>query len=99
MVAPAKACNFSNIRLHHGCISVNFQKLFEKHFDALPEFSKSSQKYLLNNTCEKIFAKYLSADACSVKTNNINCDDNDNAMFSNTRVLSFTRQPMKRNFP
>ena len=50
------------------------------------------------NTGEKIFAKYLSADGCFVKTNTINCDDNDNAMFPNTRAFAFTRQPMKRNF-
>ena len=50
------------------------------------------------NTGEKIFAKYLSADGCFVKTNIINCDDNDNAMFPNTRAFAFTRQPMKRNF-
>ena len=47
------------------------------------------------NTGEKIFAKYLSADGCFVKTNAINCDDNDNAMFPNTRAFAFTRQPMK----
>ena len=50
------------------------------------------------NTGKKIFAKYLSADDCFVKTNTINCDDNDNAMFPNTRAFAFTRQPMKRNF-
>ena len=50
------------------------------------------------NTGEKIFAKYLSADGCFVKTNTINCDDNDNAMFPNTRAFAFTRHPMKRNF-
>ena len=50
------------------------------------------------STGEKMFAKYLSADGCFVKTNTINCDDNDNAMFPNTRVFAFTRQPMKRNF-
>ena len=50
------------------------------------------------NTGEKILAKYLSADGCFVKTNTINCDDNDNAMFPNTRAFAFTRQPMKRNF-
>ena len=50
------------------------------------------------NTGEKIFAKYLSADGCFVKTNTINCDDNDNAMFPNTREFAFTRQPMKRSF-
>ena len=27
-----------------------------------------------------MFAKYLSADGCFVKTNTINCDDNDNAI-------------------
>ena len=93
VVAPVKACNFTNIRLHHGCIFVNFLKLFETYFDALLEFSKSSQKYW-----RKKFAKYLSADGCFVKTNTINCDDNDNAMFPNTRAFAFTRQPMKRNF-
>ena len=50
------------------------------------------------NTDNIIFAKYLSADDCFVKTNTINCDDNDNAMFPNTRAFAFTRQPMKRNF-
>ena len=50
------------------------------------------------NTGEKIFAKYLSADGCFVKTNTINCDDNENAMFPNTRAFTFTRQPMKQNF-
>ena len=39
------------------------------------------------NTGEKIFAKYLSADGCFVKTNAVNCDDNDNAMFPNTTAL------------
>ena len=86
VVAPVKACNFTNIRLHHGCIFVNFLKLFETYFDALLEFSKSSQKYW-----RKKFAKYLSADGCFVKTNTINCDDNDNAMFPNTRTFVFTR--------
>ena len=48
---------------------MNFLKLFETHFDALLKVHK--------NTGEKIFAKYHSANACFVKTNNINCDDND----------------------
>ena len=41
-----------------------------------------SQNFLKvhKNTGEKIFAKYLSADGCFVKTNAINCDDNDNAV-------------------
>ena len=86
VVAPVKACNFTNIRLHHGCIFVNFLKLSETYFDAPLEFSKSSQKYW------RIFAKYLSADGCFVKTNTINCDDNENAMFPNTRAFAFTRQ-------
>ena len=76
MVAPVKACNFTNIRLRHGCIFVKFLKLFGRYFDALLEFSKSSK-----NTGEKIFAKYLSADGCFVKTNTINCDDNDDATY------------------
>ena len=46
----------------------------------------------------RCLAKYLSADGCFVKTNTINCDDNDNAMFPNTRTFAFTRQPMKQNF-
>ena len=45
-----------------------------------------------------MFAKYSSADGCFVKTNTINCGDNDNAMFPNTRVFIFTRQPIKQNF-
>ena len=50
------------------------------------------------NTGEKLFARYLSTDGCFVKTETINCNDNDNAMFPNTRTLAFTRQPMKRNY-
>ena len=43
--------------------------------------------------------KYLSADGCFVKTNTINCDDNDDAIcFLNIRAFTFTRQPMKENF-
>ena len=72
---------------------MNFLKLFGTYLDALLEFSKSPQKYW-----QKIFAKYLSADGYFVKTNTINCDDNDNAMFPNTRAFAFTRQPMKRSF-
>ena len=74
MVASVKACNFTNIRLRHGCMFVKSLKLFGTYFDALLEFSESSQK-----NGEKIFAEYLSADGCFVKTNAINCDDNDNA--------------------
>ena len=50
------------------------------------------------NTGNKIFAKYVSADGCFVKTNTINYDDNDNAMFPNTGDFASTRQPMKRSF-
>ena len=66
VVAPVKACNFTNIRLPR-VFFVKFLKLFGPYFDALLEFSKSSQ-----NTGEKIFAKYFSADGCFVKTNTIN---------------------------
>ena len=46
VVAPVKACNFTtNIRLRHRCIFVKFLELFGTCFDALLEFSKSSQKY------------------------------------------------------
>ena len=74
---------------------MKFLTLFGTYFDALLEFSKSSQKYW-----RKKFAKYLSADGCFVKTNTINCDDNDDAtyLFPNTRAFTFTRQLMKRNF-
>ena len=41
------------------------------------------------NTGEKIFNKYLSEDGCFVKTSTINCDDNDNAMFSNTNNIEY----------
>ena len=45
-----------------------------------------------------MFAKYLSADDCFVKSNNnIDCDDNNN-LFLDTREFAFIRQPMKRNF-
>ena len=60
---------------------VNFVKFFGTCFDALLEFSK------------KIFAKYLSPDRCFVKTNTINCDDNDDddMRFPNTRAFAFSR--------
>ena len=45
------------------------------------------------NNGEKIFAKYLSADGCFIKTNTINCNDSDNAMFPNTRAFAFTARP------
>ena len=57
------------------------------YFHALLEFSKSSQKYW-----QKIFAKYLSADGSFVKTKTIIYNDNNNAMFLNTRAFAFTRQ-------
>ena len=41
LVAPVKACNFTNTRLHRRCIFMNFLKLFESYFDELLEFSKS----------------------------------------------------------
>ena len=51
LVAPVKVCNFTNIRLRHGCIFANFLKLFETYLDVLLEFSKSSQKYWQKNIC------------------------------------------------
>ena len=72
---------------------MKFVKLFRTYFDALLEFIKVHK-----NSGENFFAKYLSADGCFVKTNTINCDDNDNAMFPVTRAFGFTRQPLKRNF-
>ena len=87
MVALVKVCNFTNIRLHHGCVFVNFLKLFKTYFDELLDFPKVHK-----NTGEKLFSKYFSADGCSVKTNTINCDNNKNAMFPNTRAFAFTRQ-------
>ena len=51
VVASVKACNFTNIRLCHGFIFVNFLKLFGTYFDAPLEFSKSSQKYWRKNIC------------------------------------------------
>ena len=90
VAAPVKkACNFTNnIRLQHGWFFVNFLKLFGTYFDALLEFTKSSQKYW-----RKTFAKYLSADGCFVKTITINCDDNDDATcFLILGRFTFTRQ-------
>ena len=52
-------------------VFVNFPKLFGTYFDALLEFYKK--------TGEKILLKYLSADDTFVKTNTINCDDNNDA--------------------
>ena len=46
LAASVKACNVNKIRLNHGCLVVNFLKISKKcFFDALQEFSKSSQKY------------------------------------------------------
>ena len=71
--------------------------ILKTYFDARIRHFKTYFDALLvdNNTGKKIFAKYLSADGCFVKTNTINCDDNDNAMFPITRGFAFTRQPMK----
>ena len=74
VAAPVKACNFTRIRLRQGWFFVNVLKLFGTYFDALLEFSESSQKYW-----RKKFAKYLSADGCFLKANTINFDDNDDA--------------------
>ena len=76
VVTPAKACNFTNIRLRRWCFFVNFLELFGTYFNALLECSKSLQKYCR----KKKIATYLSADGCFVKPNNISCDDNDNAI-------------------
>ena len=88
VVIPVKPCNFTNIRLRHWCFLANFLKLFGMHFDALLEFSKSSQ-----NTGKKIFAKYLSANGCFVKTNTILT-----LMLTATLSFAFSKQLMKRNF-
>ena len=56
------------------------------------EYSSETFQRVHKNTGEKIFAKYLSADGCFLKTNTINCDDS--VMFANTRAFVFTRQPM-----
>ena len=94
VAAPVKACNFTNIRLCHGWIFVKFLKLFsECKLMCCQNFLKVHK-----NTSEKIFAKYLSANGCFVKPNTINCDDNNNTLFPNTRAFAFTRQPMKQNF-
>ena len=52
------------------------------------------------NTGEKMFAKYFSADSCFVKTRilltvmiTVIC-----YLFPNNGALAFTRQPMKQNF-
>ena len=41
------------------------------------------------NTDEKMFAKYLSADGCFVKTNTINCDDNDDAIETEDKSMYY----------
>ena len=55
-------------------VFANFLKFIGTYFDALLEFSKGLQKYW-----RKKFPEYLSVDGCFVKTNTINCDDNDDA--------------------
>ena len=93
VVAPVKDYKFTNIALRHGCFFCELSKTFQRILMRYQNFLKVHK-----NTGEKTFAKYLSADGCFVKTNTINCDDNDNAMFPNTREFAFTRQPMKRSF-
>ena len=52
LAASVKACNFTKIRLRHGCFFVNFLKISEKRFlDALQEFFKSLQKHWWQNVC------------------------------------------------
>ena len=51
VVAPVKTCNFTSMEPRHGCIFVKFLKLSGTHYDALLEFSKSSQKYWRKNIC------------------------------------------------
>ena len=45
------------------------------------------------NTGEQILAKNLSPDGCFVKTNTINSDDNDNAMFPNAMAFVLLGSP------
>ena len=76
------------------CFFKNFLKVSKKRFfDALQEFSKSSQ-----NTGEKIFAKYLSADGCFAKTILLTVMITTLYLLPDTMALTFTRKPMKRNF-
>ena len=50
LAASLKGCNFTKIRLRHGCF-VNFLKISERFFDAQQEFSKTSQKHWRKNVC------------------------------------------------
>ena len=64
--ATVKACNFTEIRLCHECFFVNFLKIFRTFFF----FLMCCKNFLKihKNSGEKMFAKYLSADGCFVKT-------------------------------
>ena len=84
-----KACSFTKLRLHHGCFLCELSKSFRKVFLMC---CKNFLKVHKNNS-EKMFATYLSADACFVKTTIKN-----DYLFPDTRAFAFTRQPMKRNF-
>ena len=48
------------------------------------------------NSVEKMFAKYL-CRWLFPENNTSNCAENNDAMFLDTRALTFTRQSMKRN--
>ena len=49
-------------------------------------------------TGEKSFSKYVCGWLYCKNSNTIDCDDNNHAMFPDTRVFGFTRQPMKQIF-
>ena len=76
LAASVKACNFTKIKFWHRCFFANFLKISKKRFfDAMQEFSKSSQKYWQKNVCWVSLCRWL---FCKKKT--INCDDNDDAI-------------------
>ena len=84
-----KTCNFTKIRLYHGCFLCELSKSFRNVFLMCCKHFLKAHK----NNSEKMFAKYLSADACFVKTTIKN-----DYLLPDTRAFAFTRQPMKRNF-
>ena len=64
VAASVKACNFTKIRLCHGCFFVNFLKILRMFFLMRCKNLLKVHK----NTGEKVVAKYLPADDCLIKT-------------------------------
>ena len=77
LAAPVEACNFIKIRIRHGWFFEDFLTISKNvFFDALQEYSRSSQKYWRKNVCKISLCGWLFRK----NNNTINCDHNDDAI-------------------